>query len=196
MSPESASFDTRNEDAKKASKQVEDFLRSCTKVMDVKNVEDSRKYQVKDIDLLCILEVGDNERTVSIEIKGDTKAHQTGNFFLETVSNKALGTQGCFLKSQAHLLFYYLLATDRLYIFPMRKMQTWFRGIQKQMSAGSRKRTYTVDAGGRYQHTTLGQCVNIEYTKRCLEKENIPFREIEEMGKWRCTLTDFCLEDI
>lgn len=196
MSPESASFDIRNEDAKKASKRVEDFLRSCTKVMDVKNVEDSREYQIKDIDLLCILETGGDERTVSIEIKGDTKAHQTGNFFFETVSNEALGTQGCFLKSQAHLLFYYLLETDRLYIFPMKTLQAWFKGFQKQMTVGSRKKTHTVDAAGNYQHTTVGQCIKIEDTKGYLREEHIPFREIERMSEWRCTLSDFCLETI
>jgi hypothetical protein len=205
MSPEFADFYTRNKDAKEASRRVEDFLRSCVKVVDVQNVEDAKEYQVQDIDLLCILEIGDDEKTVAVEVKGDTKAHRTGNFFLETVSNEALGTQGCFLKSKAHLLFYYLLETDRLYIFPMKRMQDWFVRMQQQPTAGSsahyedifqRKKTHTVDAAGSYRHTTVGRCVNIEYTKKCLRAESIPFREIEEMSKWRCTLADFCLGDI
>ena len=201
MSPEFADFHTRNKDAKLASKRVEEFLRSCVRVVDIQNVEDVRDYQVRDIDLLCTIEAGRDRKTVSIEIKGDTKAHQTGNFFFETVSNESLGTQGCFLKSQAHLLFYYLLETDRLYIFPMKRTQDWFVKLQQQMNTGSegrshRKKTHTVDAAGKYQHTTVGRCVNIEYTKRCLEAENINFREIEEMSRWRCTLEDFCLEHI
>ena len=184
---------------------MEEFLRSCIKVTDVQNVENNKEYQVQDIDLLCTLEIRGSEKTVAIEIKGDTKAHRTGNFFFETISNEALNTQGCFLKSRAHLLFYYLLGTDRLYIFPMKKMQDWFAGRQQQLADGSsthygdifqRKKTHTIDAAGNYQHTTVGRCVKIEYTKRCLKTENIPFREIEEMSKWRCTLDDFCLEDI
>jgi hypothetical protein len=167
----------------------------------VRNVEDDKDYQTRDIDLLCTLEVRGNEKTVAIEVKGDTKAHETGNFFFETVSNAALGTQGCFLKSQADLLFYYLLRTDRLYIFPMKRMQDWFAKAQKQLSAGSsthfqRRKTHTVDSHGRYQHTTVGQCVDIEYTKECLRTENITFQEIGRMGRWRCTVTDFCLEEI
>jgi hypothetical protein len=203
MSPEYADFYTRNKDAREASKRVEEFLRSCIKVVDVQNVEDAKEYQVQDIDLLCILEIGDGEKTVAIEVKGDTKAHQTGNFFFETVSNEALGTQGCFLKSKAHLLFYYLLETDRLYIFPMKRMQNWFLEVQQQLRASpsiqgifQRKKTHTVDVAGSYRHTTVGRCVDIEYTKKCLSAENIPFREIEEMSRWRCTLDDFCLEDI
>jgi len=203
MSPEFADFYTRNKDAREASRRVEEFLRSCIKVIDVQNVEDAKEYQNQDIDLLCILEIGGSKKTVAIEVKGDTKAHRTGNFFFETVSNEALGTQGCFLKSQAHLLFYYLLETDRLYIFPMKKVQDWFINMQQQPTADSsayyedifqRKKTHTVNAAGSYQHTTVGRCVNIEYAKRCLKAENIPFREIEEMSKWRCTLEDFCLE--
>ena len=201
MSPEFADFYTRNRDAKQASKRVEEFLRSCTKVVDVQNVEDAREYQVQDIDLLCTLESGGDRKTITIEIKGDTKAHQTGNFFFETVSNEALGTQGCFLKSKAHLLFYYLLGTDRLYIFPMKRMQAWFMKMQEDSSipygdSFQRKKTHTLDAAGNYQHTTIGRCVKIEYTKRCLREENITFKEIEEMSKWRCTVEDFCLEYI
>ena len=174
-------------------------------MVDLQNVEDVKEYQFKDIDLLCTLESGGCERIISVEIKGDTKAHRTGNFFFETVSNEALNTQGCFLKSKAHLLFYYLLETDCLYIFPMKIMQDWFVRMQQQLNAISpnhyeevfqRKKTHTVDAAGNYQHTTIGRCVNIEYTKKELKKQNVTFREIEEMNNWRCTLTDFCLKDI
>ena len=205
MRPEFADFHIRDRDAKLASERVGKFLRSCTKVVDVRNVEDAKEYQVRDIDILCTLEIGSDNKTVAIEVKGDTKAHRTGNFFFETVSNEVLGTQGCFLKSQADLLFYCLLQTDHLYIFPMKKMQDWFLERRRKLifrSPADYERTFplrdthTKDAAGNYQHTTIGRCVNIEYTERCLKRENIAFREIEEMSKWRCTLEDFCLEDI
>lgn len=205
MRSEFADFYTRNKDAREASRRVEEFLRSCVKVLDVKNVEDDREHQARDIDLLCVLESQDDERIVSIEVKGDTKAHTTGNFFFETISNEALGTQGCFLKSEADLLFYYLMESDCLFIFPMKSIQTWFVKMQQDLTVDSssrfedifpRKKTHTVDADGNYQHTTVGRCVKIEYTKRCLAEENVLFREIEEMSSCRCILDDFCLDCI
>ena len=174
---------------------MEEFLRSCVKVVNVQNVENDREYQIRDIDLLCMLKTGSGERTVSIEIKGDRKAHVTGNFFLETVSNEGLETQGCFLKSQAHLLFYYLMETDCLYIFPMTRMRDWFLKMRYD-SAFKLRKTHTVDSGGHYLYTTVGQCVRIEYTKKCLREENIAFGEIKGMSKGRCMLQDFCLSDI
>jgi len=205
MRSESETFDTRNKDAKEASRRVEEFLRSCVKVINVENVENVREYQNQDIDLLCTLEARSGRAIVSIEIKGDTKAHQTGNFFFETISNASLKTQGCFLKSQADLLFYYLMEKDCLYIFPTKKVQYWFVMTQEQLSAESPeqyekifqlKKTHTVNAAGGYQHTTIGRCVSIEYTKNSLSESKIPFKEIEEMGRWRCNLEDFCLEAI
>ena len=205
MRSEFAEFSTRNEDAKEASRRVEGFLRSCVKVLDVRNVEDDREYQLRDIDLLCTLKTDSGERTISIEIKGDRKAHVTGNFFFETVSNEALETEGCFLKSQADLLFYYLMETDRLYVFPMSKIRGWFLRTREQLTVGSSfrydsmfklRKTHTVDSSGNYSHTTVGRCVDIEYTKRCLRAENITFGEIEGMSKCRCMLQDFCLSDI
>ena len=208
MCAKSADFRMRNRDARLASQRVEEYLRSCVKVVDVQNVEDDKDYRSRDIDLLCILQVGGSERTVSIEIKADTKAHKTGNFFFETLSNASLRTKGCFLKSQADLLFYYLMGTDRLYIFPMKRMQEWFAEVQRQLKSDSsdsstydkkqfqQRKTHTTDSHGKYHHTTIGQCVGIGYTKECLRAEDIAFQDIGRMGRWRCTLTDFCLEEI
>jgi hypothetical protein len=199
MSPEFADFQTRNKDAKIASKLVEEFLYSCVKVVDVKNVEDDREYQTQDIDLLCTLEIGGNVKTISIEIKGDTKAHLTGNFFFETISNEALGTQGCFLKSEADLLFYYLIESDCLYIFPMNSIKSWFLKMHQNRDFEGKfqlKKTHTVDSSGDYQHTTVGRCVSINYTISSLKDQGLSFKEISEMGKWRCMVDDFCLEFI
>ncbi|MBM3212528.1 hypothetical protein FJZ33_09920 [Candidatus Poribacteria bacterium] len=197
MSPEFVDFNTRNKDAKKASKRIEEFLRSCVKVIDVKNVENHKDYQLLDIDLLCIVEIGRQERSISIEIKGDTKAHYTGNFFFETISNESLGTQGCFLKSKADLLFYYLIEIDYLYIFPMEIIREWFLKMHKNPAFDTifhTKKTHTIDSNGNYQHTTIGRCVNIEYTLRSLIEQNIQFREIESMINCRCMVDDLCFE--
>ncbi len=193
MSAEFADFQTRNKDAKTASRLVEEFLHSCVKVVDVKNVEDDKKYQVQDIDLLCTLEIN---RNISIEIKGDTKAHLTGNFFFETISNEALGTQGCFLKSEADLLFYYLIETDCLYIFPMKTIKSWFLKMHQNPDFEDifrLKKTHTTNSAGNYQHTTVGRCVSISYTINSLEKQGLAFKEISQMGEWRCMVDDFCL---
>jgi hypothetical protein len=204
MRSEIADFHERDRNAKFASQCAEAFLRSCARVKRIENVEDSSEYQIQDIDLLCTLEFGGDEQTIAIEIKFDTKAHQTRNFFFETVSNEALGTQGCFLKLQADLLFYCRLKTEHLYVFTMKEFQEWFLRMRQRMISRSPaqyekafplRHTHTRDAYGRYKHTTIGRCVGIEYTKRSLRAENICVREIEKMNKWQCMLNGSCYRD-
>ena len=87
----------------------------------------------------------------------------------------------------------------------MKRIQEWFAEVQKQLKSGSsiydkkhfqQRKTHTTDSHGKYQHTTIGQCVDIGYTKKCLRAEDIAFQEIGRMSRWRCTVTDFCLEEI
>ncbi|MEW5985621.1 MAG: hypothetical protein AB1791_03210, partial [Chloroflexota bacterium] len=75
----------------------------------VHNVEEEPAYQEFDVDLLwTVLDKGGRLRVIPLEIKGD-RYHQTGNFFLETVSNEGRGTAGCFLYTRAEWLLYYFV---------------------------------------------------------------------------------------
>jgi hypothetical protein len=54
-------------------------------------------------------------RAYKIEIEGD-RWHTTGNFFFETYSNQEKATPGCFLYTQADLVFCYFVEPHLLYI--------------------------------------------------------------------------------
>ncbi|MED4841553.1 hypothetical protein P9695_14870 [Weizmannia sp. CD-2023] len=88
----------------------------------VENVEDMPEYQKKDIDLIAHTSAG----TMTIEVKGD-RYFKTGNYFIETVSNRNKETLGCILYSEADFLFYYFVEPKELHIIDMKKLQHWFK---------------------------------------------------------------------
>lgn len=91
----------------------------------VKRIEDVRKdkdYQCIDVDFVCYDE---NNKKCLIEVKTDRKAHNTGNIVYEIISNKYYNTVGCFEKTKADKIFYYLLNTDELYIINVKKLRIY-----------------------------------------------------------------------
>lgn len=92
----------------------------------VHSVEDDPAYQPHDVDLLWTIVGGNGRlRTIPLEVKGD-RYHNTGNFFLETVSNANKQTAGCFLYTKAHWLFYVFVEVGDLYCIPMNLARPWF----------------------------------------------------------------------
>jgi hypothetical protein len=84
----------------------------------IHSVEEDPAYQAHDVDLLWSIVDGNGRlRTIPLEVKGD-RHHQTGNFFLETVSNADRQTAGCFLYTKAHWLFYVFVEVAELYCIP------------------------------------------------------------------------------
>jgi hypothetical protein len=143
----------RTEVAKQAANEIETWLWKFKITMDVVNVENDKKYQGMDVDLLWKTTLGDK----TIEIKGDTY-HQTGNFFLETYSNKERNTPGCFMYTEAQLIYYYFVIIKKLYVLPMPKTRLWFLGHADEFSE---KPTQTIVGNGVY-YTTVGRLVPIK----------------------------------
>lgn len=139
--------------AQQAATEIEAWLRSLRQTMAVENVEDDPDYQQLDVDLLWTTK----KRQYKIEIKGD-RWHKTGNFFFETHSNKERDTPGCFMYTQADLLFYYFVEPGTLYILPMPKTRKWFARRIDQFE--ERSTTTPVGQNGRY--TTVGRLVPIQ----------------------------------
>ena len=102
----SYTFNEKNDFSKKGIDIVCKYLKLLKKTVKIKNVEDDPAYQKNDIDLVWVYKKEDKEIMISIEVKTDK--YTTGNFWLETISNEAIGTLGCFVKSKAKYLFYYL----------------------------------------------------------------------------------------
>ena len=111
--------------AKQASSDIEKYLRSLKETVGVINVEEDKRFQEKDIDLLWIYIVEGKEYMKKVEIKGDRYAH-TGNFFIETKSNREKDTPGCFMYTEADYLYYYFVDTKELNIMHVDKSRKWF----------------------------------------------------------------------
>jgi hypothetical protein len=123
----------------------------------VHSVEDDPAYQPHDVDLLWTI-VGSNGRlrTIPLEVKGD-RYHNTGNFFLETVSNANKQTAGCFLYTKAYWLFYVFVEVGDLYCIPMNVARPWFAENSDRFPEA---RTSTPVGGESY--VTVGRLVPIQ----------------------------------
>tara|TARA_Y100000310_G_scaffold342145_1_gene443984 strand:+ start:74 stop:604 length:531 start_codon:yes stop_codon:yes gene_type:complete len=149
-------FKEKNEFSKIGISVVCSYLNSISKTINVKNVEDDKNYQKNDIDLVWNYKKDNKELMISVEVKTDK--YTTGNFWLETLSNKKLKTQGCFVKSKARYLFYYFTGWDSMYIIPLKRAKEWFI---KNMGRFRESETSTKDESGTYSHTTVGRIVPI-----------------------------------
>ncbi len=139
--------------AQQAARDIEDWLRSLPQTRSVENVEADPHYQAQDVDLIWTTSRG----RYRVEIKGD-RWHGTGNFFFETMSNQERGTLGCFLYTEADLLFYYFLEPRRLYILPMPATREWFQANLPRF----RQSSTTTDLGLGRSYTTVGYLVPIQ----------------------------------
>ena len=93
---------------------------SSTKI--VVNVTNDEWFQQFDIDFLQITK--DNQIN-KIEVKTDRMADRTGNMVYEVYSDKRTYSQGCFEKTEADYIFYYLINTNILYIFNTYELRQW-----------------------------------------------------------------------
>jgi hypothetical protein len=143
--------------AQQAAADIEKWLRNLPQTRQVQNVEDDPSYRHIDVDLRWTTDKGHYQ----IEIKGD-RWHQTGNFFFETTSNQEKGTPGCFLYTEADLLFYYFVVPRRLYILPMPATRHWFLGNLQRF----KERATTTPVGHHQYYTTVGRLVPIEVVRR------------------------------
>lgn len=137
--------------AQQAAMDIEAWLQQKPETVNIRNVELEPAYQKINVDLIWTT----HKDSYRVEIKGDRYDH-TGNFFFETDSNKEKGTQGCFLYTQADLLFYYFIKPRTLYILPMPATRDWFVA---NMNRFQKKQTRTT-VGNNY-YTTVGRLVPI-----------------------------------
>ena len=86
------------------------------------NVTEDKWFQNFDIDFIQ-LDIDGNIN--KIEIKTDRLADKTGNMVYEIFSDKRTYTKGCFEKTEADYIFYYLINTNILYIFNTYELRQW-----------------------------------------------------------------------
>lgn len=101
-----------------------DFLKTNKTTKTVVDVRLDKFFQELDVDF--IQETYNNE-VRKIEVKTDTMAHKTGNLAYEHTSNKYYNSIGCFEKTRADYIFYYLTETRETYILHTETLREYIR---------------------------------------------------------------------
>ena len=86
------------------------------------DVSNDKWFQQFDIDFIQIDGSGEVNK---IEVKTDRLADKTGNMVYEYWSDRRTFSAGCFEKTQANYIFYYLINTKVLYIFNTQELREW-----------------------------------------------------------------------
>ena len=103
------------------------YLKALPKTIDVIDVQSDKTFQKADVDLLWHEKYSfeDSLAETWIEVKAD-RYHYTGNYFFETISNVQKNTPGCFMYTQAKLLFYYFEEQKELHSLWVEPIRKWF----------------------------------------------------------------------
>lgn len=115
-------FHSDNEIGNKGENVIYNYLWKHKSTLKVIDVTKDKWFQQFDIDFLW----QDTEYNIfKIEVKTDTLADKTGNMVYEIWSDKRIYSKGCFEKTEADYIFYYLINTKVLYIFNTKELREW-----------------------------------------------------------------------
>ena len=159
-----ASFQERVATEREHMGRITEYLYAREETVGISDATDEEQRQ-KDIDFHWMRVYGDRVLTTPVEVKVDTQGHSTGNLAFETVSNEIRGTRGCFMRSEAELLFYYLSGSAELWVMDLALTRKWF---EEEMSK-SRNRfrmfeTYTSLSNGQV-YSSYGRLIPVEELK-------------------------------
>ena len=148
----------------------------------VHRIEEDKRYQVRGIDLLWVVQRENFLKCVTVEVKSD-RNHHTGNFFFETVSVEERSKPGAFLITRAEWLFYYFVVSKELYCIPIRTAKPWFLTYETEF-VQRKVRTVRTERGQPAcdsTWTTLGRLVPI---KRAIREIPGVRRFAQREGVW------------
>lgn len=100
---------------------IYNYLSNHSSTINLIDVSKDKWFQQFDIDFIQVTNDGINK----IEVKTDRIADRTGNMVYEIYSDKRFYTLGCFEKTEADYIFYYLINTNILYIFYTQELREW-----------------------------------------------------------------------
>ena len=95
------------------------------------NVTDDEFFQENDIDFVWETVSG---KVYKIELKTDRLAHKTGNIVYEYKSNKSYDTVGCFEKTKADYILYYIEKTNVLYWIKVESLREYIEKNKEKLS--------------------------------------------------------------
>ena len=100
---------------------IYNYLLNHSSTVNLIDVSRDKWFQQFDIDFIQVTKDGINK----IEVKTDKIADRTSNMVYEIYSDKRFYTLGCFEKTEADYIFYYLINTNILYIFDTQELREW-----------------------------------------------------------------------
>ena len=100
---------------------IYNYLLNHSSTVNLVDVSKNKWFQQFDIDFIQVTKDEINK----IEVKTDRIADRTGNMVYEVYSDKRFYTLGCFEKTEADYIFYYLINTNILYIFDTQELREW-----------------------------------------------------------------------
>lgn len=119
-------FEDSLKEGGKGEHTVWNYLQNQSWVRQVIDVRKDKGYQEKDIDFL----VEDTSRQIHpIEVKTDMKAHETGNIVYELSTS---GHIGCFEKTQAKYIMYYVPGNQELHRINVVAFRTYLQKIHPE----------------------------------------------------------------
>lgn len=105
---------------------VWNILQKSPKVRSIVDVRMDKEFQSQDIDFL--IENIDRQFT-AIEVKTDFKAHETGNIIYELSTS---GHVGCFEKTKAKYVYYYIPASKVVYMIDVIALRTYIHKVRPE----------------------------------------------------------------
>lgn len=103
---------------------VWDFFTKNKGIRNIVDVRDDKFFQSVDVDFLF----EDTNRQYSwVEVKTDYRAHESGNFVYEVESGSTMHTQGCFEKTKASIIAYYVPYSGHIYLIDVLKLRNFVR---------------------------------------------------------------------
>jgi hypothetical protein len=134
--------------SKLCSLKITEYLHKNTKYR-VVNVEDEPIFKEGDVDLLLV-DIKDIENLTihRVEVKGD-RQEETGNYFIEIISNSNKNTKGCMLYTKSDYIFYYFSNINQLHIINTKELQNWlntninkFKEVATSTSSNNKDRIF------------------------------------------------------
>ena len=94
-------------------------------IRSVVDVRDDLRFREEDVDFL----VEDiNRQFTKLEVKTDLYADKTGNFAYEKESSKTYHTKGCFEKTKADFIAYYVPGLNKVFLLNVRLLRDYVNG--------------------------------------------------------------------
>lgn len=122
---------------------VYNYLKNLDCTLDVLDVRYLKYFQDADIDFIHVL--NNCLQPYFIEVKTDRMAHRTGNLPYEVISNYKINSMGCFEKTLATHIFFYLSVTKQLYVLDTVKLKEYVKDNEpklKLINMGDNARGY------------------------------------------------------